>query len=396
MISLSPGCCSATSRDLGQEAAGEQRQGQPGALGRRPQPVDRAVGRPGLLVRLQEDEAQAEHPRPLLPAVDQPAALGLVEREVAEDRQAVGMLACRLDRQLVGVRIPGRRRVDHRGVDAGLVHLLQQIVLGEGGDLTVIGVRGLAATPDVDLRIDDAHQRAPTGRTAGSAGSPPTVVRCMRRLWRVVSNGVARWSTQRLSQIDQVALAATRGGSRTPAWVTWSSRAPAAARGPPRPASPSTCEAWAPRKRVLRPLTGFVRTSGWRTGGYSARSLSVKKPGRTWSRDHAKSWTTTARLDAALQRRSGSEGYAARALANSVAPPSGGTMRAESSEQSDGHRLERAVAVPEHVGELVDHPPVVGRDDLARLDVEVRLAREGRARGRVHAARDLQRAEAAC
>jgi hypothetical protein len=33
--------------------------------------------------------------------------------------------------------------------------------------------------------------------------------------------------------------------------------------------------------------------------------------------------------------------------------------------------------VPEHVGELVDHPPVVGRDDLAGPDVEVRLAREG-------------------
>jgi hypothetical protein len=46
---------------------------------------------------------------------------------------------------------------DAGGSHAGFVHLFQQIVLGEGGDLTVIGVRGLAAAPDVDLRIDDQH-----------------------------------------------------------------------------------------------------------------------------------------------------------------------------------------------------------------------------------------------
>ena len=50
--------------------------------------------------------------------------------------------------------------------------------------------------------------------------------------------------------------------------------------------------------------------------------------------------------------------------------------------------------MPEHVRELVDHPAVVGGDDLAGLDVEVRLARERGARGRVHAAGDLERAEA--
>jgi hypothetical protein len=50
--------------------------------------------------------------------------------------------------------------------------------------------------------------------------------------------------------------------------------------------------------------------------------------------------------------------------------------------------------MPEHVGELVDHAPVVGRDDLARLDVEVRLAREGSPGRRIHAAGDFERAEA--
>src|SRR5439155_15850403 len=56
--------------------------------------------------------------------------------------------------------------------------------------------------------------------------------------------------------------------------------------------------------------------------------------------------------------------------------------------------FERAVGMPEHVGELVDHPTIVGRNDLARRDVEVRLAREGRARRRVDAARDLEVSEA--
>ena len=74
----------------------------------------------------------------------------------------------------------------------------------------------------------------------------------------------------------------------------------------------------------------------WRS--YSARSLSVKKPGRTWSRDQEKSWTTIADSTRCF-KASGSEGYAQRPLANSVAPPSGGRMRAESSEQSDGTGL---------------------------------------------------------
>ena len=88
----------------------------------------------------------------------------------------------------------------------------------------------------------------------------------------------------------------------------------------------------------MRPFAGFARTRGWRTGGYSARSLSVKNPGRTWSRDHEKSCTTTA-PSARRFSGSGSDGYAARALANSVAPPSGGMMRADRSEQSEGTGL---------------------------------------------------------
>jgi hypothetical protein len=156
-------------RDLGQEGGGEQRDGEPGALGGRPQPVDRPIGRPRLLVRLQEGETEPPHPGPALPAVDQRAALRPIERKVAQDRQPVRMLARCLDGQLVRARIPRGRGVDHGRVHAGRVHLLEELVLGEGGHLAMVGVGRLATAPDVDLRIDDQHDvplRRPAPRWA--------------------------------------------------------------------------------------------------------------------------------------------------------------------------------------------------------------------------------------
>ena len=50
--------------------------------------------------------------------------------------------------------------------------------------------------------------------------------------------------------------------------------------------------------------------------------------------------------------------------------------------------------MPAHVGELIDHPPILGRDHVARLHVEVRLACERGARRGIHAAGDFERAEA--
>src|SRR5437016_8769958 len=85
-----------------------QRHGYPGTLGCRPQPVDAAIRRPGALMRLIEREAQAEHSRPALPAIKQRAALRAIEGEVSQDREPIGMLACRLNRQLVRVGIPSR------------------------------------------------------------------------------------------------------------------------------------------------------------------------------------------------------------------------------------------------------------------------------------------------
>ena len=139
-----------------QQARPEQRDGKPRALGRGPQPVEASVGEPRLLMRLQEREAETEHARPALQAVDRRAALGLVEREVAEDGETVGVPARRLDRQCVGIRVPPGR-MDHGRVDAALVHLLQHVVGREVRDLTVVRVGGLVVLPDVDLRIDDEH-----------------------------------------------------------------------------------------------------------------------------------------------------------------------------------------------------------------------------------------------
>jgi hypothetical protein len=45
--------------------------------------------------------------------------------------------------------------MDHGRVDASFIHLPQEIVLREGGDLSVAWVRGFVIGPDMDLCIDD-------------------------------------------------------------------------------------------------------------------------------------------------------------------------------------------------------------------------------------------------
>src|SRR5262245_19523385 len=110
--------------------------GYPGTLGCRPQPVDGTIRWPGALMRLIEREAQAEHTGPAPPSVNQRAALRAIEGEVSQDREPIGMLARRFDRQLVGIGVPSWW-MDHGRVDAGFVHLLEEIVLREVGNLSV-------------------------------------------------------------------------------------------------------------------------------------------------------------------------------------------------------------------------------------------------------------------
>src|SRR5262245_18031096 len=128
----------------------------PSALGGGPQPVDGAIAEPGLLMWLLKREAQTKHPRSLFPAVEQGAALRAIEGKISQDRQAIGMFVGGFNRHLIGVRVPARR-MDHGGIDAGRIHLLEQIILGEGGDLSMARIRWDAARPDVHLRVNNQH-----------------------------------------------------------------------------------------------------------------------------------------------------------------------------------------------------------------------------------------------
>src|SRR5207248_11598685 len=87
-------------------------------FGGRPQPVDGAVRPPGALMRLQQRETESEHTWLLLPGVDEASALGFVEGEMTEDRQAVRVLAGSVDGNLIAVGVPPWRveesRVDVR------------------------------------------------------------------------------------------------------------------------------------------------------------------------------------------------------------------------------------------------------------------------------------------
>src|SRR6266545_900947 len=130
---------------------------QAGPLCCGPQPVDGAVRRPLALLRPDEGEAAAEHALALLPRVDQRAALGLVEGEVAEDREPVGMRARGLHAELVRVRIPRRVRREDGGIDTTGVHLLQRIFFQIGGDLPVPRAGGVARIPQMYLRVDGQH-----------------------------------------------------------------------------------------------------------------------------------------------------------------------------------------------------------------------------------------------
>jgi hypothetical protein len=111
-----------------------------------------------LLLGLQEREAQPAHARLLQPRVHATTTLRLVHRKVAQDRQPVGMLAGRLDGDLVAAGIPVRRMQDG-GIHAGRVHFGEQLVLRIHGYRPMCGNSRRTIAPDVDLRIDDHRSR---------------------------------------------------------------------------------------------------------------------------------------------------------------------------------------------------------------------------------------------
>ncbi len=117
-----------------------------------------------FLVRFeQERPAQAHHARLLAPVMDQFAVVGVFEREIAHDGEAVRIFPGRLDGELIGIGIPAARRVDQRGIDASLIHLPQDFLGRELCDLAMqagSGCHGLR--PDVNLRVDDLHGIIPS------------------------------------------------------------------------------------------------------------------------------------------------------------------------------------------------------------------------------------------
>src|SRR6266850_1736793 len=116
-----------------------------------PEPFELAALEPGRVPRLVEDVAQAEHAGLLLPAGK---VLRLLQREVAEDGEALRMALRGVDGDLVRARIPGRR-LDHRRADAGTHHVVERLLL-RVRHLPVRGAR-LAARPQVDVGVDDFH-----------------------------------------------------------------------------------------------------------------------------------------------------------------------------------------------------------------------------------------------
>ena len=84
--------------ELVDEDAAHRGDGDAFLLGRRPHPVEQPVMQPFLLGRLQQRPAQAHHARLVAPADDALAALGIAERELAHDGEAVGIFLRRVER----------------------------------------------------------------------------------------------------------------------------------------------------------------------------------------------------------------------------------------------------------------------------------------------------------
>ena len=107
-------------------------------------------------MRLLEGKPQPQHARLVFPTVDQGTACRVVQGKLPQYRQPAGVLFRGLVGLLARVGVPARR-VDHRGVYAPFIHLLQQVIHQIGVDLPVIWIGGQANPPDVDLGVYYKH-----------------------------------------------------------------------------------------------------------------------------------------------------------------------------------------------------------------------------------------------
>ena len=94
--------------------AGEETDAQVRLLASRPEPVERAIGPPRLLMRLVEGKPKPEHARPFAPMGDDLLAIRALEIEMPEDAEFVRVQAHRLDGELVDGLAERAGRMDHR------------------------------------------------------------------------------------------------------------------------------------------------------------------------------------------------------------------------------------------------------------------------------------------
>jgi hypothetical protein len=145
--------------DLRQEARRRHHDRQPGAFGFAPDPSCRIV-EPGPRFRRVRGHTEPEHAPLIAPVGERVRG----RRQPAHHGKAVGMELRGGKRQIVAIALPGRRHED-RPRHSGRVHLPQQIVLRERPRpvrcTAPHGPRPIRrlGTPDMNLRIDDEHER---------------------------------------------------------------------------------------------------------------------------------------------------------------------------------------------------------------------------------------------
>src|SRR5262249_52006726 len=121
-------------------AAGhEQSQPQVRLLARFPEPVERTVGDPRLLVRIAEAVAESEHGgRAFAPVRDDVLSVRAREIEMAEDAEPVGVPPGGFYCISIDSLAERAWRMNHRAVDARRLHLGQRLLVRVRGVLAMM------------------------------------------------------------------------------------------------------------------------------------------------------------------------------------------------------------------------------------------------------------------
>src|SRR5262245_28333967 len=157
-------------RQRGHLSAGQETDGKTFPLARLPEPVERAVTPPGLLLRLVEGEPEPEHARPLAPARDDLLAIRAQQIEVAENAELARVSLHGVEREHVHRLAERAGWVNDRAVDPGRRHLGQRVVDRVGRDLTMVRAH-LAVLPEMNLGIDDQHGSLPPAQLTSTSRS---------------------------------------------------------------------------------------------------------------------------------------------------------------------------------------------------------------------------------